>query len=39
MLTLEFIGLHPYMCQVGSQEQAYMNLPKDGQILAFLSRF
>ena len=37
ILTLEFIGLHPYMCRVGSQvqEYAYMNLPKDGQITGF----
>ena len=37
ILTPEFIGLHPYMCQVGSQvqEQAYMKLPRDGQILGF----
>ena len=31
----EFIGLHPYMCQVGSLEQAYMKVLKDGQILDF----
>ena len=35
VLTLEFIGLHPYMFQVGFQEQAYMKLPKDGQNLGF----
>ena len=28
-----FIGLRPYMCQVGSLEYAYKKLPKDRQML------
>ena len=38
ILILEFIGLHPYVCRVGSQvqESAYMKLPRDGQIIGFI---
>ena len=35
ILTLELIALHPYMCQKGSLEQAYMKVPEVSQILDF----